>query len=174
MRFSKLFFATLLACLLGLTAVAGNVGVSAQEATPEGDCRAYTEDELVAIAESYFAAIEAEDIETIDALLHEDVTHNQTDLTGGTNDPGNEDELQQLEATGTVDYTIEATFVDEDTVIIRYTFSIDDVYGESVEATGLSVFRFECGQIIEMYQESTGFGLFLGGVGGDTEGTPAP
>jgi len=141
----------------------------AQEATPAAECPTLTEAEVIQLVESYFTATEADDEATIEEILAEDVVHNSTLQTSGAeNQPGNADEIALHNAAGPQDFTIDEIFGDEDQAAVRFTVSLG---GGAISVSGIAIFKIECGEVSEIFQESTALGAALAGAAGGA--TPA-
>ncbi len=140
----------------------------AQDSTPAGDCVETTEEENIAIVESHIAAFEAGEFDDLNDTLHPDFSHN---LSRGEvevpNETGNEDEIDQAEAAGDVDGSVDDIFASGDQVVVRYTFTVDGdmvegaAPGSSATVTTIAIVQIECGQIKHMWAEFDSLGLVL-------------
>ena len=175
------FVAALL--VLGLFATRSGDAVplaTAQEATP-ADCPATTNDENAAIASRWFEeALNGADLTVLDEILSPEFTYHS-----GTVSEMNADDLAEsalgpiLVGFPDVEYSIEQVFSGDDAVTLIWSaqgthtgpFQGYAPSGESATWTGINVYRFECGRVVEVWAEFDALGrLRQMGV----LGTPTP
>lgn len=122
-------------------------GVLAQDATPaSGDCTSTSEEENLALIKTYFEAVEAGDVATMDQILNEDYSDNVADTP---NEPGNADEISQFQALSVADLTVDHSFASGDWVAYSFNF----VVGGTDLVTAIGISRFECGGVTESHFE---------------------
>lgn len=148
-----------LAALLGIAMM--TTGIVAQDATPEGDCPATTPEENLQILEDYFDAVIAGDVEAAEALLHDDFSHNleHPDVPESANEPGNEDELENIDHAADVNHEVTHSVAQNDWVAVYMSF---EVSGEHIEGadpemtattTAMAMAQIECGMIADAHVE---------------------
>jgi ketosteroid isomerase-like protein len=144
------------ATLLGITMMA--TGSVAQDATPPTECPTTTAEENRQIVQQYFDAVVASDRETAASLLAEDFQHDlSTEQLQVPNEPGTDDELENIELAAEVNHEVIAMIAENDWVAVDWQF---DLSGEHLEFEGVDAsqvatvdvmmfIRIECGQIAE-------------------------
>lgn len=142
--------------LLGVTMLA--TGAVAQEATPAatGDCATTSADENIQIVQDYFDAVLSGDAVTADALLHDDYQHNLS-VPGAEvpNEPGNADELENIDSAGSANVEIKQTVAQDDWVAVYFNFDVpaENIQGATEGGTAtigaMAMVRIECGMIAE-------------------------
>jgi len=150
---------------LALAGLATPSAMLAQEAS----CPAGTPEENQALVEQYIAAVEAGDAEQVDALLHDDFSHNLSRAgIEVTNDPGNADEVATLANVADAGHTIDDIFAAGDRVAVRFSYSVpvEAIAGsnatEPVATSAIAILRIECGTIREAWFESDTVSVLLG------------
>lgn len=164
----------------------------AQDATPaaSGECVATTPEENVALIETFIAATEAQDAETIHALLADDLVYELDRYGLEVDHTTNDDEvsmivMQEQFYPGSTT-TIEETVAQGDMVVVHQVLSIDShlITGElieldeTLEVDQVIIYTIECGEIVHIHgvideiHLLTGLGLIEPIMGSD-EATPA-
>lgn len=153
----------------------------AQEATPQADCPATTEDENKAMALRWHEdAISGHDPAVIDEIAAEDIIHHAGSFPDGVGPDAVKRALGALLA-GFPDLrqTVEDVIAEDDKVVTRWTtegthegeFQGFQPTGKRVSWAGINIFRFECGKIAEEWTELDGVGR-LAQI--EAAATPAP
>jgi ketosteroid isomerase-like protein len=142
------------AALLGFSLL--SVVTLAQDATPAGDCAVTTPEENVGIVQGYIDAVLAGDTAAADALLHDDFVHDLS-MEGAEvpNEPGNADELANVDIAAGVNFQLVKTLAQADWVAADMEF---DLSGENLGLAAADqvarvevvvLLRIECGTIAE-------------------------
>jgi hypothetical protein len=156
------------AALLGITLLGSSV--LAQGATPVAGCAEGTAEENTAIVTSYIEAVIAGDLESADALLHDDFSHDLTsDGMEVPNEAGNLDELTEEGAAVAAEsgFEVEVVVAQGEWVAVEFVFEVpgSSVEGADPEAVavveGMVFARVECGEIIEGKFEFDSLGMLL-------------
>jgi len=141
---------------------------NAQSATPRAGCPTTTEDENEAVARRWYdEAINEGKLDVIDEIAAPDILHH-----GGTfpDSEGPDSVKGVLGALRTgfpdVKHTIEDVITEDDLVVVRWTatgthtgeFQGVAPTGKQATWTGVGIFRFECGKIVEDWSEVDGVG----------------
>jgi steroid delta-isomerase-like uncharacterized protein len=153
----------------------------AQEATPAAECPETTAAENEAMARRWFEeALNGADLAVLDEILAEEFTYHSAALGEVTAEEAAEKVLGPI-LTGFPDahYTVEEAFTGEDVVTLIWSargthtgeFQGYAPTGNTAKWTGINVYRFACGRIVEAWAESDALGRLrqLGVVG-----TPTP
>jgi steroid delta-isomerase-like uncharacterized protein len=153
----------------------------AQSATPAADCPTTTEDENEATALRWHdEAVNEGDLDVIDEIAAPDIIHHGGTVPDSVGTDGVKATLGMLR-TGFPDvkHTIDKVITEDDLVVIMWTatgtqtgeFQGVAPTGKKATWTGVGVYRFECGKIVEDWSEVDGLGRLkqLGVIG-----TPTP
>lgn len=166
------FIVSMLALLaLGLftTMPGGDVSrATAQEATPATECPATTDDEQEAVARRWFEEVlNGGDLAVLDEMLSPEFTYHVGAIT-----EMNAGELADavlgpiLIGFPDVNYTIEQAFTGDDVVTLIWSaqgiqtgpFQGYAPSGKGAVWTGINVYRFECGRVVEVWAEFDALG----------------
>lgn len=168
---------------LGVGTDAESLATPAVAATPAADCVASSEAENAAVAEQL-----TEVWNTRDTSFYEDLSHPVAVHDVGLGDAAvGVDAIQEYhqalyEAFPNLAVVQEEVIADGDLVVIRFSatgthegafFGIESTGTEAIWA-GITIYRFECGQVVERWSDISGFDLFrqLGAL--EPVATPAP
>jgi steroid delta-isomerase-like uncharacterized protein len=155
--------------------------VRAQEATPAASCPVTSEAENEAVARRWYEdALNNADLSVLDEILSPDVAYHSGSLP-----PQSIDEIKDvilapvLVGFPDVEYTIDQVITDDDNVVLIWhaTGTQTGEYqgfpasGKQANWTGINVFRFECGKVVELWAEFNALGRMqqIGAIA-----TPAP
>jgi predicted ester cyclase len=153
---------------------------TAQEATP-ADCPATSAQDNEAVARRYFEqALNEADFAVLDEILSPELAyHSGTRPAMSAGDVGDKVLSPILAGFPDVEYTIEQAFSGDDVVTLIWSaqgthtgeFQGYAATGKRATWTGINVFRFECGRVVEVWAEADGLGRLrqLGVIG-----TPTP
>jgi len=170
--------------VLGLVATRSGDTVplaTAQEATPETACPATTAQDNAAVARRWFEEVLNEaDLTVLDEILSPQLAyHSGTLPTMSTGDVAEQVLAPILAGFPDVDYTVEQAFSGDDVVTLIWRaqgthtgpFQGYAPSGKQAAWTGINVYRFECGRVVEVWAEFDALGrLRQMGV----MGTPTP
>jgi len=153
-------------CLLMFGGLAG--AGAAQDATPAGDCAVTSPEENTAVVEQWFAAWDAGDVAVFEEILAVDHIHGWAQ---GPDTISMAEFMARFEqfssAFSGFTTTIDGVMAEGDIVAVRWTttgtndgslFGMEPT-GKTVSWTGINVFRFECGVIVESWSENDLFAL---------------
>lgn len=156
--------------------------VVAQDATPT-PCSETSTEESIAIAQAYFDAFNAGDIDAIGALLADNYQHRGA-LVSTQDRASHLDRIAvNLAAFPDADYSIEDITANGDLVAVRSVFrgTLQGPYagvepeGQPVAVRAVHIHRIACGQIVETWNSGDGLGLLrqIGALpGGPAAKTP--
>jgi ketosteroid isomerase-like protein len=172
--------------LAGMASPAVLLAQSPAAESPGAECPTTTPEENEAIFEQYLAALDSGDEAQIDALLHDDFSHNLSRSgIDVPNEPGNADELEQYRNAGGADieYTVDEVIAADDLVAVRYTYTVppenvpDSTATEPIAVNAIALARIECGMVREAWVEADTLSLLLASgyqVATPTEGEASP
>jgi predicted ester cyclase len=175
-----------IAALLVLGLVATRSGdvvplATAQEATPETACPATTTQDNAAVARRWFEEVLNEaDLTVFDEMLSPQLAyHSGTRPAMSAGDVAEKVLSPILAGFPDVEYTVREVFSSDDSVTLIWSaqgthtgpFQGYAPTGKQATWTGINVFRFECGRVVEVWAEADGLGRLrqMGLVG-----TPTP
>jgi steroid delta-isomerase-like uncharacterized protein len=157
------------------------VAAIAQEATPAAACPETTAAENGAVARRWFEeALNDADLAVLDEILAAEFTYHSAALGEVTAEEAAEKVLGPI-LTGFPDahYTVEEAFTGEEVVTLIWSaqgtqtgdFQGHAPTGNTAKWTGINVYRFACGRVVEVWAESDALGRLrqLGVIG-----TPTP
>ena len=175
------FFGALLALGLFTTVSGGAVPpATAQEATP-ADCPTSTTEEHEAVARRWFEEVLNEgDLAVLDEILSPELAYHSGSLPAMTAAEVAESVLGPILAGfPDVEYTVQQAFAGDDVVTLIWSaqgthsgeFQGYAPTGTSAAWSGINVYRFECGRVVEVWAEVDALGRLrqMGVVG-----TPTP
>lgn len=155
-----------LVALMSVASLAPRAAI-AQEGTPAADCPVLTSDELESLARStLFEAYSIDDTAPVEDVLADDYTHH---FGLGETVTGADAYLEYLAMIfEAIEYetpiSIDAIFVDEDDQVVIGSWThtgtqVGDLAGyppsdEPATFTGITILRFECGQLVEGWAET--------------------
>jgi ketosteroid isomerase-like protein len=170
----KMRFARCLALVALVVSVSGtSASTLAQEEGAEDDaCPTTTEEQNIAIVESYFAATGAGDAEAMDEILNDDYAHLLQDVPElaavlPSNEPGNADEIARHLAPAPTGFTTYDAFADGDQVAVSFSYVVSGANIEgaapdsSAIVTGVGIVRIECGGVAGAHIEFESLGTML-------------
>lgn len=159
---------TVVAVFLLLLGGLSGAASAAQDATPAGDCPATSAEENTAIVERWFAAWDAGDVDAFDELLADDHSHGWAQ---GPDTASAADFKERFEGFSSAfsgfETTLDGVMAEGNIVAVRWTttgtndgslFGMEPT-SKTVSWTGVNVYRFECGAIVESWSENDFFSL---------------
>ena len=169
----RVLMMTIVLVISGIVAVVNTSWslASSQGATPEVECSATTPSDKETIAMRWHdEAINGGDLDVIQQIVAPNVVHHAGTFPDGEGPEAITTVLGAL-LTGfpDVQHTIEQVIADGDFVVIRFQavgthegeFQGYEPTGKQVTWSGINIFRFECGRIVEEWSEVDGLGRLL-------------